>query len=63
MLFLESLFCLLCLIGAMQNIDTLERRAGVDPEFLVEAHGSFQDAHCIVCDKEHAHEFVRGLLG
>jgi len=47
----------------MQNIDTLERRAGVDPEFLVEAHGSFQDAHCIVCDKEHAHEFVRGLLG
>ncbi|XP_065919749.1 NAD-dependent protein deacetylase sirtuin-2-like [Dysidea avara] len=45
-----------------QNIDTLERRAGVDPDFLVEAHGNFQDAHCILCNKEHAHEFVRDAI-
>jgi len=29
-----------------QNIDTLERRAGINPELLVEAHGSFGSAHC-----------------
>ncbi|TPX32368.1 hypothetical protein SmJEL517_g04519 [Synchytrium microbalum] len=29
-----------------QNIDTLERVAGVNPELLVEAHGSFGSAHC-----------------
>ncbi|KAJ2780791.1 NAD-dependent protein deacetylase sirtuin-2 [Coemansia javaensis] len=30
-----------------QNIDCLERVAGVDPELIVEAHGSFHEAHCI----------------
>ena len=30
-----------------QNIDTLERVAGVAPERLVEAHGSFGDVRCI----------------
>lgn len=30
-----------------QNIDTLERRAGVKPDRLVEAHGSFAANHCI----------------
>ncbi|GAO52740.1 NAD-dependent deacetylase sirtuin-2 [Saitoella complicata NRRL Y-17804] len=30
-----------------QNIDTLERRAGVSGERLVEAHGSFAGARCI----------------
>jgi len=34
-----------------QNIDTLERVAGVDGEMLVEAHGSFAEAHCIQCKK------------
>ena len=32
-----------------QNIDTLERKAGVPAEKIVEAHGSFADQHCIDC--------------
>jgi len=32
-----------------QNIDTLERRAGVSKEKLVEAHGSFASQRCIDC--------------
>ncbi|KAI0712068.1 DHS-like NAD/FAD-binding domain-containing protein [Earliella scabrosa] len=34
-----------------QNIDTLERQAGVPPERIVEAHGSFADQHCIECHR------------
>lgn len=30
-----------------QNIDTLERVAGIDGDLLVEAHGSFSGAHCV----------------
>ncbi|XP_050187168.1 NAD-dependent protein deacetylase sirtuin-2 isoform X1 [Myiozetetes cayanensis] len=30
-----------------QNIDTLERVAGLDPERLVEAHGTFFTSHCL----------------
>jgi len=33
----------------MQNIDTLERVAGIDGDLLVEAHGSFGSAHCTSC--------------
>jgi NAD+-dependent protein deacetylase SIR2 len=32
-----------------QNIDTLERMAGVKPELIVEAHGSFATSSCIDC--------------
>lgn len=32
-----------------QNIDCLERRAGVPDERVVEAHGSFATQHCIEC--------------
>lgn len=32
-----------------QNIDTLERAAGIPVEKLVEAHGSFASQHCIDC--------------
>ncbi|KAI0345868.1 NAD-dependent deacetylase sirtuin-2 [Trametopsis cervina] len=32
-----------------QNIDTLERIAGVPDEAIVEAHGSFANQHCIEC--------------
>ena len=32
-----------------QNIDTLERMAGVPPKRIVEAHGSFANQHCIDC--------------
>lgn len=42
-----------------QNIDCLERRAGMDPDLLVEAHGGFSDAHCIDCGHEYPEEFVK----
>uniref|UniRef100_A0A2C9M6S3 Deacetylase sirtuin-type domain-containing protein n=1 Tax=Biomphalaria glabrata TaxID=6526 RepID=A0A2C9M6S3_BIOGL len=38
-----------------QNIDGLERLAGVPPDKLVEAHGTFSAATCVVC-----HEKYRG---
>ncbi|XP_021378469.1 NAD-dependent protein deacetylase sirtuin-2-like isoform X2 [Mizuhopecten yessoensis] len=41
-----------------QNIDTLENQAGLDPEKLVEAHGSFLTAHCLVCKKEYSKGFM-----
>ena len=44
-----------------QNIDTLERVAGIPEEKLVEAHGSFHTAHCVVCRKEYTHEWVKGI--
>lgn len=34
-----------------QNIDTLERIAGVHGDYIVEAHGSFADNHCIDCSE------------
>ena len=34
-----------------QNIDTLERQAGVPAHRIVEAHGSFADQHCIQCSR------------
>ncbi|GJN76919.1 Sir2 histone deacetylase Hst2 [Purpureocillium lilacinum] len=35
-----------------QNIDCLERRAGVPADRIVEAHGSFATQRCIECKKE-----------
>ncbi|KAI8632735.1 DHS-like NAD/FAD-binding domain-containing protein [Xylariaceae sp. FL1651] len=35
-----------------QNIDCLERAAGVPPELIVEAHGSFATQRCIDCKTE-----------
>ena len=35
-----------------QNIDTLERLAGIDADSIVEAHGSFATASCIECKKK-----------
>ncbi|NXC31911.1 SIR2 deacetylase, partial [Campylorhamphus procurvoides] len=34
-------------ISFFKNIDTLERVAGLDPERLVEAHGTFFTSHCL----------------
>jgi len=42
-----------------QNIDTLERVAGVSGERLVEAHGSFSLAHCVKCRQEYTCDFVK----
>ncbi|XP_031571475.1 NAD-dependent protein deacetylase sirtuin-2-like [Actinia tenebrosa] len=42
-----------------QNIDTLERIAGLSSENIVEAHGTFHSAHCIECRKEYTQEWVK----
>jgi len=42
-----------------QNIDTLERQAGVDPVLLVEAHGSFGSARCTKCGHTYTQEWVK----
>lgn len=47
-------------ITISQNIDMLERRAGVEGELLVEAHGTFHTAHCLDCGQEYPLEYVQG---
>lgn len=42
-----------------QNIDTLERIAGVEGKHIVEAHGSFATNHCIDCGKEMSTEELK----
>ncbi|XP_023616301.1 NAD-dependent protein deacetylase sirtuin-2 isoform X3 [Myotis lucifugus] len=44
-----------------QNIDTLERVAGLEPEDLVEAHGTFYTSHCIspLCRKEYTLSWMK----
>ncbi|XP_052362377.1 NAD-dependent protein deacetylase sirtuin-3, mitochondrial [Oncorhynchus keta] len=42
-----------------QNIDGLERLAGIPPEKLVEAHGSFATATCTVCLRVYKGEELR----
>ncbi|XP_018548213.1 NAD-dependent protein deacetylase sirtuin-3, mitochondrial [Lates calcarifer] len=42
-----------------QNIDGLERLAGIPPEFLVEAHGTFATATCTVCLRKYEGEDLR----
>lgn len=45
-----------------QNIDTLERIAGVQDEYIVEAHGSFASSHCIDCNHEMSTDKLRELM-
>ncbi|EGW34448.1 uncharacterized protein SPAPADRAFT_149340 [Spathaspora passalidarum NRRL Y-27907] len=42
-----------------QNIDTLERLAGVEDDYIVEAHGSFARNHCIKCHREMDNETLK----
>ncbi|KLO14716.1 NAD-dependent deacetylase sirtuin-2 [Schizopora paradoxa] len=42
-----------------QNIDTLERRAGVPADKIIEAHGSFATQHCIKCKAEYPDDEMR----
>ncbi|KAI1803454.1 NAD-dependent deacetylase sirtuin-2 [Daldinia bambusicola] len=42
-----------------QNIDCLERAAGVPPEKIVEAHGSFATQRCIECRTEFPDDLMR----
>lgn len=43
-----------------QNIDTLERVAGVPADKLVEAHGTFHTGHCVECNSEYTLEWMKG---
>jgi NAD-dependent deacetylase sirtuin 2 len=45
-----------------QNIDTLERVAGVPAELLVEAHGSFATATCTGCGRGYDQAWVEAAL-
>lgn len=45
-----------------QNIDCLERAAGVPPEKVIEAHGSFASQRCIDCKTEYPDEFMREFV-
>ncbi|OZJ04459.1 hypothetical protein BZG36_02808 [Bifiguratus adelaidae] len=45
-----------------QNIDTLERLAGMPDEKIVEAHGSFAGATCIRCGKAADQEMVKETI-
>eukprot|EP00164_Ancoracysta_twista_P002587 GFYU01003442.1.p1 GENE.GFYU01003442.1~~GFYU01003442.1.p1 ORF type:complete len:397 (+),score=108.48 GFYU01003442.1:17-1207(+) len=42
-----------------QNVDTLERVAGIQGESLVEAHGSFAKAKCLRCKRMYDQNFVK----
>lgn len=45
-----------------QNIDTLERIAGVKDDKVLEAHGSFSANHCVECDLEMSKEKLREFM-
>ncbi|XP_072321423.1 NAD-dependent protein deacetylase sirtuin-3, mitochondrial [Eucyclogobius newberryi] len=42
-----------------QNIDGLERLAGIPEEKLVEAHGTFSTATCTICCRKYSGDYVR----
>lgn len=42
-----------------QNIDTLDRIAGIPDEKLVEAHGTFYTNHCLCCGKLFSMEWMK----
>eukprot|EP00297_Palpitomonas_bilix_P006556 CAMPEP_0113886954 /NCGR_PEP_ID=MMETSP0780_2-20120614/11897_1 /TAXON_ID=652834 /ORGANISM="Palpitomonas bilix" /LENGTH=403 /DNA_ID=CAMNT_0000875337 /DNA_START=259 /DNA_END=1470 /DNA_ORIENTATION=+ /assembly_acc=CAM_ASM_000599 len=45
-----------------QNIDGLERIAGIDADMLVEAHGTFATARCTRCGHEHDAQYVKDAM-
>ncbi|CAH2045814.1 unnamed protein product, partial [Iphiclides podalirius] len=45
-----------------QNIDTLERVAGLPEEKIVEAHGTFYTSHCLDCKKEYSLDYVKEII-
>ena len=45
-----------------QNIDTLERVAGIGDDVIVEAHGAFHKGHCIKCRKEYSQEWIKEII-
>ena len=52
----------LLFLSFTQNIDGLEVEAGVDPQYMIEAHGHYRSAHCLSCNKEaSSEEFFKHL--
>lgn len=47
---------------SVQNIDTLERVAGIKGDDLIEAHGTFYTSHCVklLCKKEYDLDWMKG---
>jgi NAD+-dependent protein deacetylase SIR2 len=45
-----------------QNIDCLEREAGVPADMIVEAHGSFATQRCIDCGTEFPHDLMKNIV-
>ncbi|KAF7896860.1 uncharacterized protein EAF01_009263 [Botrytis porri] len=45
-----------------QNIDCLERRAGVSSEKVIEAHGSFATQRCIDCKTEYPDDLMKKAI-
>lgn len=45
-----------------QNIDCLERLAGIPGEIIVEAHGTFHTSHCLSCNREYPLEWLRDRI-
>ncbi|CCK70016.1 histone deacetylase HST2 KNAG_0D02670 [Huiozyma naganishii CBS 8797] len=45
-----------------QNIDTLEAQAGINAEYIVEAHGNFASNHCIKCKKQFPMNYFKEKL-
>uniref|UniRef100_A0A673HTV5 NAD-dependent protein deacetylase n=1 Tax=Sinocyclocheilus rhinocerous TaxID=307959 RepID=A0A673HTV5_9TELE len=47
-----------------QNIDTLERVAGLEGEDLIEAHGTFHTSHCVsfLCRKEYSMDWMKSTV-
>lgn len=50
---------LIYLILSVQNIDTLERVAGIPGKKLVEAHGTFYSGHCLRCRKSYTQDWIK----
>ncbi|XP_060536684.1 NAD-dependent protein deacetylase sirtuin-2 [Cylas formicarius] len=42
-----------------QNIDTLERVAGIMEDKIVEAHGTFYTGHCLICHQEYSQDWMK----
>lgn len=42
-----------------QNIDTLEHVAGLSPDKIVEAHGTFHTSHCVTCGASYTQEWIK----
>ncbi|CAH1165750.1 unnamed protein product [Phyllotreta striolata] len=42
-----------------QNIDTLERIAGLSEDKVIEAHGTFHTGHCLKCNAKYTKEWMK----